>query len=212
MVNGKKRVKINALLDIGSNITILTNRVLKALAIQNAVNYDWSVGGVGESNTEHEGYHLDTIHILSEENVQLTVQDVVTTDKLTDVRAIDWTNLQGKLVAGANNTPIKILKPAGNGAIDMLIGTNNADLWLFKDHIHRKDVIAVKTVLGWSVVKVQTNKSEDLQSHLATFPPQAEVTESISDPEFDSELREATSSRFSHMAKLYTERKKKGSQ
>ena len=54
--NGSKSLRINLLLDIGSNVTIMTNRVVRELGLQGlGVDYKWTTGGIANYVSEHDG-------------------------------------------------------------------------------------------------------------------------------------------------------------
>ena len=191
--NGSKSLRINLLLDIGSNVTIMTNRVVRELGLQGlGVDYKWTTGGIANYVSEHDGWHLDELDIYADDGSVVTAYDINTTDALTNLTITDRSPLQGR-IKDKEGLKIKIPKPAELLGIDLLIGTNNPEIWLFRDYIRYKDYVAIKTILGWSVSKVERIRlSGPREGSAVCGVNQVQTLEDLSrPPNFDTDLQEA---------------------
>ena len=148
VAKGNKFMEINALLDLGSNVTILSNSVVKKLGLEDtadAKEITWGLGGINTHGV-HEGFFLPRVDIQSLGGDILEAFNVRSMDRITDMRANDWSSI-------SNHLHEPIMKPVNEGKIDLLIGTDNMEFLLFSDHRFYKNFTAIKTILGWTVSK-----------------------------------------------------------
>ena len=141
-------MEINALLDLGSNVTIMSNAVVNKLCLSgNDVKpLNWNLGGVNCQSSESKGFFVPKLNIRSIAGDELNLFNVKTTERITDYKAHDWSNLSSHI----NES---ILSPVNDRSIDLLIGTDNIEFLLFKNYRVYKNFTALETILGWTVSK-----------------------------------------------------------
>jgi hypothetical protein len=163
LVNGQRRVRINALLDDASTRTFLNSDVAAELGLEGqteVVNVRTLNGQVSTFQTSPVEVGVESLDGVFKTQVQ-----AFTTEKVTgNLRAVDWSRL-GKRWAHLRDIPFQSVR--GRPAIDMLIGIDNADL-----HFSCREVggdpgqpTARLTPIGWTCVG-QLDSEKSLQQTL----------------------------------------------
>ena len=134
----------------------------------------WSIDGIN-SKAEHDGYLLRELDLIAR-GKRLKAINVKTLDVLTPYKARDYSASLPKLnaIKCKGKEEITLESPPNQGRIDLLIGTNNPCLWLSSKYRIVKDLVAIKTALGWTVASCE-----------ATFPPWAHLSTATNSNEKD---------------------------
>lgn len=149
MAESGERLKVNALLDDGSDTTYVRDGVVEALHLRGQPQ-TLKIATVGEELVTQSCKVKVTVVNL-EETFQREVEAWTVQDLCSKVKVIDWRKLQENYEHLRN---IPFPEMSDSSTVDILIGSNYPELGLSLDERHGKsgEPIARLTPLGWSCV------------------------------------------------------------
>ena len=153
--NGNKSVKTNALLDSGSDVTLINKDLASKLNLS------------GDSKVRNKCNSISEVSKVECKPVEFQILSVCNSFQKLDINAfvVDTLNVQPnsfKISSLKNYYPYlkDINFPILNSSnVDLLIGIKNADLLLQRDFIQGEtnELLAIKTCLGWMLMGVYSN-------------------------------------------------------
>jgi hypothetical protein len=135
---------VNVILDTGSNITLLSERIAEKLKLSGKeINLDLS--GVGDKRTLCKSKVVNVKVTSMNHTFCMELEKVQVVRSITkDYCAYDWTEYLKRF--GLSGYP-----PTGSGQIDLLVGLDFPSLLIHRDYKEAKGKpVAIKTHLGWS--------------------------------------------------------------
>ena len=154
-----REIKVNVLLDTGSNVTLITEDVAQKLQLEGQ-ECELNLDGIAANTTSYlsaeVAFEVTDLDRSFNKNIVGAQVVPIISDK---VHAHDWSK-------NVSDSDLKIYPPIGKGLIDVLIGLDNSDLLIHRDNREYGDgkIIAIKTLLGWSCIGIIKNDSEETDS------------------------------------------------
>ncbi len=141
---GGREVVFNAFIDTGSDCTLISPRAMKAIGVH-GTKETFRVNSVSEYFRPN-GWTCDPIVIRSPATgYRHLAYEMLNLGTMPKVSAKD-------LCAVGEHLGIDIPPPvtANNSEVDVLIGLDNPDLWIMHEYKRYRNVVAVRTALGWT--------------------------------------------------------------
>ncbi len=142
--SGGREVIFNAFIDTGADCSLISPRAMKAIGV-NATKETFSVSSVSQY-FKPSGWTCDPIVIRSPATgYRHLAYEMLNIGKMPRFRAHD-------LCAMNEHLGIELPPPVtANGCeVDVLIGLDNPDLWIMHEYKRYRNVVAVRTALGWT--------------------------------------------------------------
>ena len=138
----------NVLLDCGSNVTLITERLAKQLCLVGRKSV-LNLNGIGATKTALQSARVDILVTSKNKQYNKVWKDVQVVPKIAgNLKAHDWTRALAGYGINVDITPF------GKGEIDLLVGNDQREVQVQKDSVCddiEKDPLAIKNVLGWTV-------------------------------------------------------------
>ena len=141
---GGREVIFNAFIDTGADCSLISPRAMKAIGV-NAVKESFNVSSVLEQSSPH-GWTCDPIIIRSPSTgYRHLAYEMLNIGTMPKFKARNLCAMNGHL-------GIDLPPPVtdNGGIVDVLIGLDNPDLWIMREYKRYRNVVAVRTALGWT--------------------------------------------------------------
>ena len=138
----------NVLLDCGSNVTLITEKLAKRLCLVGRKSM-LNLNGIGNTKSALQSAKVDILITSKNKRYNKIWKDVQVVPEIAgSLKAHDWT----KALAGYGvNVDIT---PFGKGEIDILVGNDQREVQVQIEHLCdniETDPLAIRNVLGWTV-------------------------------------------------------------
>ena len=163
----QKEIWVNALIDTGSNATIISRRakdMMKAQGYKDSLD----ISGINLTQSDGNAWFVEPIEVRSLQNGRsMTAREVVSLDKsgLDDVEVHDFSDI-AKRMGIPLRQPVKDNKDELR--VDILLGLDMDKYWMFHKYRKYKRYRAVASDMGWSISRMPNYDSTPFPSNAPT--------------------------------------------